>query len=209
MEERQAIERLKRGDVSGLEVLVRRHQAQAVQAAYLILRDCSLAEDVVQGAFVRAYEGIGRFDAERPFGLWFMKVVVNDAVKTAARRERTLSLEEEYAPVSWLMDPETGPQELAEEAEVQRRVWEAIKKLSPAQRSVVVQRYYLGMSEAEMAQSEGSPPGTIGWRLHAARKALSRMLRPWFRAQAAPPTSERPAPTGRSPYAPEGGKDRE
>jgi RNA polymerase sigma-70 factor (ECF subfamily) len=92
MEERQAIERLKRGDVSGLEVLVRRHQARAVQAAYLIVRDRSLAEDVVQGAFVRAYEGIGRFDAERLFGPWFMKVVVNDAVKTAARRERTLSL---------------------------------------------------------------------------------------------------------------------
>ncbi len=185
MEERRAIERLKRGDIGGLETLVRRHQVRAVQAAYLILRDRSLAEDVAQNAFVRAYEKIAQFDLERPFGPWFMKVVVNDAAKTATRRDRTLPLEGDDAPAGWLMDPETGPQELAEEAEAQRRVWEAIKKLPPTQRAVVVQRYYLGMSEAEMSREEGSPPGTIGWRLHAARKSLSRMLRPRSRAQAA------------------------
>jgi RNA polymerase sigma-70 factor (ECF subfamily) len=209
MEERRAIERLKRGDVGGLEVLVRRHQIRAVQAAYLILRDRALAEDVAQDAFVRAYEGIGRFEAGRPFGPWFMKVVVNDAVKTAARRERTLPFGEDDASARWLLDPEAGPQELAEEAEARRRVWNALEKLPPAQRAVVVQRYYLGMSEAEMAQGEGTPPGTIGWRLHAARKALSRMLRPWFHTQAAPATKERSAPSGVSPNAQEGGKDRE
>jgi RNA polymerase sigma-70 factor (ECF subfamily) len=209
VKERRAIERLKRGDIGGLEVLVRIHQVRAVQAAYLILRDRALAEDVAQDAFVRAYEGIGRFDAERPFGPWFMKVVVNDAVKRAARSERILPLGEDDAQATWVLDPEKGPQELAEEAEARRRVWDALEKLPPAQRAVVVQRYYLGMSEAQMAQGEEAPPGTIGWRLHAARKALSRMLGPWFRAQAAPATQERPAASGVSPYAPEGGKDRE
>src|SRR5919112_5426938 len=135
MEERSAIERLKRGDIGGLEVLVRRYQVRAVQAAYLILRDRSLAEDVAQGAFVRAYEGIGRFDEERPFGPWFMRVVINDAVKAAHRRGRTLPLEGDDAPARWLMDPEAGPQELAEEAEVGRRVWAALERLPPTQRA--------------------------------------------------------------------------
>src|SRR5215210_5667421 len=121
MEEQWAIERLKRGDTSGLEVLVRRHQVRAVQAAYLILGDRALAEDVAQDAFVKAYEGIGRFEAGRPFGPWFMEVVVNGAVKMAARRERTLPFGEDDAPARWLLDPETGPQELAEEAETRRR----------------------------------------------------------------------------------------
>jgi RNA polymerase sigma-70 factor (ECF subfamily) len=214
MEERQAIERLKQGDVGGLEALVRKHQAGAVQAAYLIVRDRALAEDIAQDAFVRAYERIGQFDAERPFGPWFTRIVINDAVKAASRRERrrerTTPFEEgDDGPVTWLMDPETGPQELAEEAEARRRVWRALKELPPAQRAVVVQRYYLGMNEAEMAQSEGSPPGTIGWRLHAARKSLARILAPWFRAEAAPATREQPAPTGVSPGASEGGNDRE
>jgi RNA polymerase sigma-70 factor (ECF subfamily) len=209
MEERRAIERLKRGDIGGLETLVRIHQVRAVQAAYLVLHDRSLAEDVAQDAFLRAYERIGGFDAGRPFGPWFMKVVLNDAVKTAARRERMLPLAENDAPPTWLLDPQTGPQELVEEAEARHRVWQAIKKLPPAQRAVVVQRYYLGMSEAEMAESGGSPPGTIGWRLHAARKALARMLFPWSRAQASPTTTERPPSGPSTAYVPEGGKDRE
>jgi DNA-directed RNA polymerase specialized sigma24 family protein len=54
MDERRAVERLKTGDIGGLEALVRSHQTRAVRAAYLILRDRALAEDVVQAAFVRA-----------------------------------------------------------------------------------------------------------------------------------------------------------
>lgn len=184
MDERRAIARLKQGDVGGLEVLVRSHQTRAVRAAYLIVRDRALAEDVVQAAFVRAYEKIAHFDESRPFGPWFMKVVVNDATKAASRRERTVSYEDESDdPMVQLTDTQTGPHELAEESEERRRVWAALEKLPPAQRAAVVQRYYLGMSEAEMAAKNSSPPGTIKWRLHAARKRLSKLLRPEFRAQ--------------------------
>ena len=83
MEERGAVERLKRGDIGGLEVLVGLHQVRAVRAAYLILRDRSSAEDVVQGAFLRACEKIGSFGEGGPFGPWFTKVVVNDAINAA------------------------------------------------------------------------------------------------------------------------------
>lgn len=180
MDERAAVERLKRGDIGGLEALVKAHQTRAVRAAYLIVRDRSLAEDVVQSAFVKAYEKIGRFDAGRPFAPWFTKMVVNDAIKAAKRRERTVSFEawEDVDPLERLPDPETEPQGAAEKAETRERVWEALEKLPPAQRAAVVQRYYLDMSEAEMARSEEAPPGTIKWRLHAARKSLSKLLRP-------------------------------
>ena len=93
MEEAEAIARLKQGDISGLETLVCRFQVQAVRTAFLITRDRALAEDIVQAAFVRAYECIELFDAGRPFGPWFLRMVVNDAIKTAARRERHVSLE--------------------------------------------------------------------------------------------------------------------
>ena len=180
MDERRAIERLKRGDPGGLEALVKAHQVRAVRAAYLICRDRALAEDVVQAAFVKVYEKIGQYDASRPFAPWFTKIVVNDAVKAASRRERTARHGSDD-PIVLLADPETGPHDLAEEAEERRRVWAALEKLPPAQRAAIVQRYYLGMSEAEMARGEASPPGTIKWRLHAARKRLSELLRPQFR----------------------------
>ena len=179
MNERRAIEILKEGDPGGLEHLVKEHQVRAVRAAYLICRDHPLAEDVVQGAFVKSYEKIKNFDEGRPFAPWFTKMVMNDAIKAASRRERTTRYEG-GSPDLLLEEPGMGPHELLEESEERRRVWAALAKLPPAQRAVVVQRYYLGMSEAEIAGNEDSPPGTIKWRLHAAKQKLSGLLRPRF-----------------------------
>ena len=205
MEERKAIDRLARGDIGGLEPLVREHYTRAVRAADLIMRDRALAEDAVQGAFVRAYERIGQFDRDRSFGPWFMRIVVNDAVKTASRRERTVSayngdIEELLAR---LTDPGPGPQERADEAETRQRVWKALGQLPPAQRAAIVQRYYLDMSEAEMAEMAASPRGTIKSRLSTARKSLSKLLRPQFRADRSP------APVAVSPNPPERRNDRD
>ena len=168
--------------------MVRVYHTRAVRAVDLIVRDTALAEDVVQSAFVRAYERIGQFDSHRPFGPWFMRVVVNDAVKAVSRREPKISFYEGGAEdlLARLADRSGGPHEMAEEAETRRRVWRAMGELPPAQRAVIVQRYYLGMSEAEMAQSGGFPPGTIKSRLNAARKVLSKLLRPHLRTHYTP-----------------------
>ncbi|MBC7251671.1 MAG: sigma-70 family RNA polymerase sigma factor [Anaerolineae bacterium] len=189
MKEQTAIARLKRGDISGLEALVRKYQVQAVRAAYLITRDRALAEDIVQTAFLRAYERIGQFDAGRPFGPWFLRSVVNDAVKAAARREHQVSLEtnseeenDKTSLAEFLADPGPGPDDLVEAAEVRQAVQVALGKLPPAQRAVIVLRYYLDLSEAEMADELACPPGTVKWRLHAARKRLRTLLRPLWAA---------------------------
>ncbi len=194
MDERAAVERLSGGDVGGLEPLVRLHHARAVRAAYLVVRDRSLAEDVVQSAFVKACEKIAGFDEERPFGPWFMRIVVNDAVKASKKRERAISREVADAEemLLRLADPGAGPHEEAEKAEAHRRVWRALEQLPPAQRAAVVQRYYLGMSEAEMVESSESPQGTIKSRLSAARKGLARLLRPQLRAGNASASRELP-----------------
>ena len=91
MDEAEAIVRLKQGDIGGLEALVQRYQLPALRAAYLITHDRSLAEDVAQAAFLRAYERIDQFDVERPFGPWFLRSVVNDEVKVARRRGRAVA----------------------------------------------------------------------------------------------------------------------
>jgi RNA polymerase sigma-70 factor (ECF subfamily) len=196
LDEREAVDRLKRGEVGALEALVRRYHARAGQVAYLIVRDHVLAEDVAQGAFVRAYDGISGFDSGRPFGPWFMRIVVNEAVGAARGRERRVSYEggDAGSLVEWLADPAAGPHELAEEAEERKRVWAALEKLPPAQRAVIVQRYYLGMSETEMAEDEGRPPGTIKSRLHAARRGLEKLLHPQARAEGSSETQEESLP---------------
>jgi hypothetical protein len=64
-----------------------------------------------------------------------------------------------------------------------RRTWIAYD-IAPAQRAAIVQRYYLGMSEAEMSEDAGRPPGTIKSRLYAARRGLLRLLRSQARGRA-------------------------
>jgi len=182
MEEQEAIARMKRGDIGGLEALVRQHQVQAVRTAYLITRDRALAEDIVQAAFLRAYERISQFDAGRPFGRWFLRSVANDALKATTYRKRAVSLEAsaEGGNVSLadlLADPNPSPAALVEATETCEAVWSALGKLPPAQRATIVLRYYLGLSEAEMAAELACPPGTVKWRLHAARNRLRTLLR--------------------------------
>ena len=131
MEERRAITRLKQGDLAGLETLVQTYQLPALRAAYLITGDAALAEDVVQTAFLTASQRIHQFDDTRPFGPWFIRSVVNAAIKAGRRQNRQVSLEaeenvEQQAWVTWLSDPHPSPEEAAETEETRQAIWQAL-----------------------------------------------------------------------------------
>jgi RNA polymerase sigma factor (sigma-70 family) len=67
-------------------------------------------------------------------------------------------------------------EEQIESMEIQNQIWDAMQALSPRQRAVIVQRYFLEMSEKEMAAESGAAPGTIKWLLNAARERLCMLL---------------------------------
>jgi RNA polymerase sigma-70 factor, ECF subfamily len=178
MDEKQAIQRLKNGDIQGLEFLVERHQTKAVRTAYLITRDRGLAEDIVQDSLIQAFRAIRGFDVTRPFEPWFMRSVVNAAVKTMQKSIRQVPVEENadetlFAELAARVE---SVEAQVESIEVQNQIWDAMQKLSPRQRAVVVQRYFLEMSEKEMAEEAGSSIGTIKWMLNAARERLRGLL---------------------------------
>lgn len=186
--EQTAIARLKHGHLDGLEVLVNTYQALAVQAAYLIVRDAPLAEDIVQEAFLRAAERIYQYDENRPFKAWFLRSVVNAALKSAKRQQRLVPLEpdpqeEVAAAARWLLDPGPLPEEWVEARETRQVVWKALGCLPPEQRAAVVLRYFLGMKETEMAASLDWPLSTLRWRLRTAQQRLRILLRPFWKAE--------------------------
>jgi len=178
MDEQHAIRLLKAGDLQGLEPLVQRYYFRAVKSAYLVVHDRDEAEDIVQNAFLHAYEKIDQLAGER-FGPWFLRSVINAALKTAARQKRFEPLEElsDDIPVAkWLVDPNLGPQEIVETAELREAIWQALRQLTPDQRKAVVLRYFMGESEREMIEQLDRPLTTIKWWLHAARQRLRRTL---------------------------------
>ncbi len=178
VDEQKAIAHLKNGNPEGLAVLVRAYQVEAVQAALFIVGDLDTAEEVVQEAFVRAYRKIDQFDDRRPFGPWFLRSVINAALKTAARQKRLEPLEDlSDDPVAeWLVDPNLLPQEIVETTELREAIWQALRQLTPDQRKAVVLRYLMGESEREMIAQLDRPLTTIKWWLHAARQRLRRTL---------------------------------
>lgn len=177
MDDNEAVARLKQGDIGGLAALVERYQVKAVRTAYLITHDSALAEDVVQGVFLRLYHTISQFDSSRPFAPWFMRSVVNAAVQVMRRRTHEIPLESGTVDFSELLsDPAPDPQTRLEAREIEQAVWEALTQLPPEQRAAVVLRYYLNFSETEMAAALAAPPGTVKSRLFAARKQLRGLL---------------------------------
>jgi RNA polymerase sigma-70 factor (ECF subfamily) len=178
--ESEAIERLRRGDIGGLEALVRRYQGPALKAALIICDDFALAEDVVQGAFLRAYERIEQFDPARPFGPWFLRAVVNDTLK--ALRRPHLSLDGAIGSDSPRLAAADVELEAILGADTREAVWAALERLTPEQRAVVVLRYSLDLSAAEVAARLERPPGTIRRHLHEARARLRGLLPAWMQS---------------------------
>ena len=181
MDDRIVISRLKQGDFRALETLVQRYQVPAVHAAYLIVRDRALAEDLAQNAFLKAAQRIHQFDEGRPFGPWFFRIVVNDAVKLAKKQKRNIPLDEQLdenvvQAAEWLKDPSLPLEKIVEQKELRAVILGAIESLLPEQRAVIVMRYFLEMSEADMSAKMDRPLSTIKWWLREARKRLRSSL---------------------------------
>jgi RNA polymerase sigma-70 factor, ECF subfamily len=184
MDEREAILRLQGGDISGLAWLVNAHQLEAIRVATLITRDRELAEDIVQAAFLRAYDRIASFDPERPFRPYFLRSVMNDATKAVTRRWRSLPWHREGHELH--PDPDHTPEAAVIAAETNAAVHAALAAMPASQRRLLVQRYFLGWTDQEMASAANCPPGTIKSRLHAARRRIKQFL--WmYRPSQEPP----------------------
>lgn len=178
MEDLQAIHRLKRGDIGGLEVLVARYQTMAVETAFLVTQDLALAEDVVQDVFVNLYRRIRRYDEDRPLKPYLLKSVVNaalDAVEKEAKWVHSM-IEGDTGDLEALIAQAASVEDQVEFSQLRGAIDAALAALPARQRAAIVQRYYLQMSEKEMAQALEAPPGTVKWLLNAARTRLRTLL---------------------------------
>jgi RNA polymerase sigma-70 factor (ECF subfamily) len=174
----KAVQRLKRGDIGGLETLVARYQGRAVRTAFLILQDEAAAQDVAQDVFIRIYQRIRHFDESQPFEPYLLKSVVHAALNATRGRMKSVPLEDDLAEIESLLSDGQTPEDQAESNQRSQQILAALNKLSPRQRAVIVQRYYLEMSEKEMSESLNAAPGTIKWLLNAARARLREILNP-------------------------------
>ncbi len=178
MPDTEAIRRLKNGDIGGLEILVTRYQGKALRSAFFILQDEQLAEDVVQDTFIRIYQRIEHFDEKRDFAPYLMRSVVNAALNAARKQAQpgTAANEAEDPDLESLLATAASVENQVEFAQLKGEILEALRRLPPRQRAVIVQRYYLEMDEKDMVRALDIAPGTVRWLLSAARARLRSLL---------------------------------
>jgi RNA polymerase sigma-70 factor (ECF subfamily) len=163
-DERAWVRGAQRGSASDLEALFGAHWSRAHRAAYLVVHDSALAEDIAQEAFLAAVRNLDRFDRRRPFGPWLHRIVVNRAIDAArARTTRAeVVLDETAAPEA---PPPAGAGVLS-----------ALGALPPEQRAVVVLRHVLEYTPGEIAELLDLPRGTVNSRLRRGLDALGGTL---------------------------------
>ena len=176
MDEKEAINMLLNKDLEGLTWLMEKYQVRALRAAVLVTRDHALAEDVVQSKFVELYRQVHTYDPTRPFAPWFLRGVVNSAISAAKNATRHAGFGEGLQEFEELVDTAPQPETKVLQAEFAQKIHQSLLNLSPEQRGTVVMRYYLEMSETEIAEASKVPKGTIKWRLHIARERLRKFL---------------------------------
>jgi RNA polymerase sigma-70 factor, ECF subfamily len=102
--------------------------------------------------------------------------VVNAALNLAQKTGRNLSLEGDLDQVEGLLSQAASVESDVEYIQLKQKIIAALADLQPRQRAVVIQRYYLEMSEKEMADALDTPPGTVKWLLNTARAKLRELL---------------------------------
>ena len=154
-----------RGSASDLEALFAAHWPRAHRAAYLVVHDSALAEDIAQEAFLAAIRSLDRFDRRRPFGPWLHRIVVNRAIDAA--RARAIRRETE------LIEHVDGA---GDREPVDRDVLAALGRLPPEQRAVIVMRHLLGHTPGEIARALDLPRGTVNSRLRRGLDSMREQL---------------------------------
>ncbi len=172
----EIIARVTTWELALFEQLMRRHNPRVYRAARAILRDDSEAEDVMQDAYVRAYEHLADFGGRARFSTWLTAIAVNEALARVRRTKRFDSLESHNEDRSMSADDGSSPEQQASDVEMRGVLEQAIARLPDEFRSVFVLRAVEEMSGAETAECLGIPEDTVKTRLHRARGRLQEML---------------------------------
>jgi RNA polymerase sigma-70 factor (ECF subfamily) len=159
------------GDVEAFEPLVLRYQRALFNVAWRMLGDREDARDVVQGAFVKAWEKLGSFDPRYRFFSWMYRIVVNESLNARGRRPPFDSLVTDVAAPG-------GPEEALRSRERADCLQAALMGLTESDREVIVLRHFAELSYADIGDALGLAEKTVKSRLHDARQRLGRAMKP-------------------------------
>lgn len=174
----EVVTRVLAGETALFEIIMRRYNQRLYRVAHSILRNEAEAEDVMQDAYVRAYQHLQQFEGRAKFATWLTRIAVHEALSRAQRRNRVQELDAE--PNGGYMDPLTSntpdPEQQASDREMVALLQTAVLALPHNYRSVLMLRDIEEMSTTDTAQALDLTEENVKVRLHRARTLLRREL---------------------------------
>jgi RNA polymerase sigma-70 factor (ECF subfamily) len=187
-DELELVARARKGDTASFSTLVRRYEGKIFRLAMNITQNREDAEDVLQEAFLKAYEHLDQFQGNSRFYTWVVRIAVNQALMKLRKRrsDRAVSLDEQIDTgedtvvreiAAWDPDPE---QRFSQE-ELNRILTGAIEELAPIYRTVFTLRDVDGLSTEETAEALDLTVPAVKSRLLRARLQLRDKLTRFFK----------------------------
>jgi RNA polymerase sigma-70 factor (ECF subfamily) len=170
------MESVKNGDDAAFEELLTRHHQSVYRLAYRFLNDSPEAEDITQEVFLRVFKAARTYSPKAKFSTWLYTITKNLCFN-ALRKKRSVSIfsiEDEILPELPSMDE--SPIARLEEAEVKKRVLDAVKELPANLRIAVLLLKYHGLSYEEVAEILECTVNAVKLRVHRAKKFLAKSI---------------------------------
>jgi RNA polymerase sigma-70 factor (ECF subfamily) len=164
------VEHCRRGNRSACAELVTRYQKPVFNAALRLLRNPEDARDAAQSTFLKAFEHLADYDPSFKFYSWLYRIAINESLNALKARKPRLEVSGAEP------DEGPGPDRFAEATEAHRAIEDALMRLTPELRAVVVLRHITQLSYHDMADILEVPEKTVKSRLYSARQLLREQL---------------------------------
>lgn len=182
----RAVERTLTGERDAYRVLVERHSRNVFRMAYRMTGNKQDAEEVVQEAFLRAYQKLKQFEGQSNFGTWVYRIAANYGIDRMRQRNAEQSRRQmasgpnegglEMDPMMNAKDRAPSPERLAASAQLAAKIKEALDTLTPAERTAIVMRHWEGCAIEEIAavlkSNSNATKNTVFRAVAKLRKAL-------------------------------------
>jgi len=180
IDDRRLIQECLNGRSTAYGELVRRYQDRLFNTVYRLVDNADDAADVVQEAFISAYQSLESFKGDSQFFTWLYRIAMNAAISLKRKRKAAISIET-GSKGDLSIDPidETAfnqPGDLLEQREEEAQLLDALNKLSPEHKAVLILKDIEGQKYEEIAEILQVPVGTIRSRLHRARVELRELM---------------------------------
>jgi RNA polymerase sigma-70 factor (ECF subfamily) len=177
LRDEDVIARVKSGDTGLYEIIMRRYNQRLFRVAVAIVRDHAEAEDVMQEAYVRAYQHLDQFEGRAAFSTWLIRIAVHEGLSRVRQRKRNVSLEgpayDGEPSMKELEGTLPDPEQNASRAELNQLLEEVVLGLPDQFRTVIMLREVEGLNISEIASILDLSEQNVKVRLHRGR-ALAR-----------------------------------